>query len=162
MSLTPHQGGGVIIATFVAALLLTIVPLPQALEIWRPDWVMLTLLYWALALPERIGVGIAWGVGLLKDTLVGTLLGQYALAYVLATYLIIKLHQRIRLHPLWQQALSILVLLALSQLLVLWVNGIIGRPAHSWLYWMPSLVGALLWPVVFTLLRAVRRNFLVR
>ncbi len=162
MSLTPHQGGGVIIATFVAALLLTIVPLPQALEIWRPDWVMLTLLYWALALPERIGVGIAWVVGLLKDTLVGTLLGQYALAYVLATYLIIKLHQRIRLHPLWQQALSILVLLALSQLLVLWVNGIIGRPAHSWLYWMPSLVGALLWPVVFTLLRAVRRNFLVR
>jgi len=162
MSLTPHQGGGVIIATFVAGFLLTILPLPQALEIWRPDWVMLTLLYWALALPERIGVGIAWVVGLLKDALVGTLLGQYALAYVLATYLIIKLHQRIRLHPLWQQALSILVLLALSQLLVLWVNGIIGRPAHSWLYWMPSLVGALLWPVVFTLLRAVRRNFLVR
>ncbi|HEB98157.1 MAG TPA: rod shape-determining protein MreD [Thiotrichales bacterium] len=162
MSLTAHQGGGVIIATFVAGFLLTILPLPQALEIWRPDWVMLTLLYWALALPERIGVGIAWVVGLLKDALVGTLLGQYALAYVLATYLIIKLHQRIRLHPLWQQALSILVLLALSQLLVLWVNGIIGRPAHSWLYWMPSLVGALLWPVVFTLLRAVRRNFLVR
>ena len=162
MSLTAHQGGGVIVATFVASFLLTILPLPQALEIWRPDWVMLTLLYWALALPERIGVGIAWVVGLLKDALVGTLLGQYALAYVLATYLIIKLHQRIRLHPLWQQALSILVLLALSQLLVLWVNGIIGRPAHSWLYWMPSLVGALLWPVVFTLLRAVRRNFLVR
>ncbi|WJW75932.1 rod shape-determining protein MreD [Thiohalobacter sp. IOR34] len=156
-----HQGGGVIAVTLLIALLLGIVPLPEGLRAWRPDWALLALLYWSLALPQRIGVGIGWLTGLLQDVLTGTLLGQHALAYAVAVYLVIKLHQRIRLYPLWQQSLSILVLLTLAQLLMLWINGIIGRPIHAWLYWVPSLVGALLWPLVFSLLRRLRRGFRV-
>lgn len=57
--------------------------------------------------------------------------------------------------------LSLLLLLTLGQLILLWVNGIIGRPIHSWLYWMPSVLGALLWPVIYLLLRSLRRSFRV-
>ena len=49
----------------------------------------------------------------------------------------------------------------LAQLIILWINGIIGRPIHSWLYWMPSVIGALLWPAIFTFLRGLRRAFRV-
>jgi rod shape-determining protein MreD len=73
----------------------------------------------------------------------------------------LKLHQRIRLYPLWQQALSVLVLLTLGQLLILWVNGMIGRPIRSWLYWSPSVFGAAVWPVVYVILRSLRRQFRV-
>ncbi|MDV3237284.1 MAG: rod shape-determining protein MreD [Gammaproteobacteria bacterium] len=160
-TLIRHHGGAVIFFTFVAALVLTVVPLPDDLRILRPDWVLLVLIYWCMALPQRVGVGIGWLLGLFTDVLTGTLLGQHALAYGLVAFLTLKLHQRLRLYPLWQQALSMLVLLALGQLLMLWINGIVGRPIHSWLYWMPSLTGALLWPFVFLLLRGLRRAFRV-
>jgi len=160
-TLAHRHGGGVILFTLLVAFVLAIVPLPEAARIYRPDWVLLVLLYWALALPHRVGVGVAWLAGLVQDVLTGTLLGQHALAYAVTVYLIIKLHQRIRLYPLWQQSLSLLVLLALAQLIVLWINGIVGRPIHSWLYWMPSLLGALIWPPLFLLLRNLRRAFRV-
>lgn len=160
-TLIRHHGGAVIFLTFVVALVLTVVPLSDDLRILRPDWVLLVLIYWCMALPQRVGVGIGWLLGLFTDALTGTLLGQHALAYSLVAFLTLKLHQRLRLYPLWQQALSMLVLLALGQLLMLWINGIVGRPMHSWLYWMPSLTGALLWPFVFLLLRGLRRAFRV-
>ncbi|MFA7386454.1 MAG: rod shape-determining protein MreD, partial [Thiohalobacteraceae bacterium] len=147
--------------SLAAALLLTSVPLPDDLRILRPDWVLLVLIYWSMALPHRAGVGTAWLLGLVVDVLTGTLLGQHALAYSLVIFLTLKLHQRLRLYPLWQQALSVLVLLSLGQLLLLWINGMIGRPIQSWLYWLPSLVGALLWPFLFIILRSLRRAFRV-
>ncbi|MBI5463314.1 MAG: rod shape-determining protein MreD [Gammaproteobacteria bacterium] len=160
-TLAQRHGGGAIYITLLLALLLVNLPLPEGLRALRPDWVLMVLIYWAMALPHRVGVGIAWLLGLFTDVLTGMLLGQHALAYSVVIFLTLKLHQRLRLHPLWQQSLSILTLLALSQLLLLWINGMIGRPVHSWLYWLPSLLGALLWPLVFLLLRGVRRTFRV-
>lgn len=160
-TLTRHHGGIIIIVTFLIAMMLTIAPLPESMRIFRPDWTLLVLIYWALALPLRIGVGIGWTVGIFQDVLTGTLLGQHALAYAIVAYLALKLHQRIRLFPLWQQSLSILVLLTLGQLLILWVNGMIDRPIQSWLYWSPSIFGALVWPFVFVFLRGLRRQFRV-
>lgn len=160
-SLVRHHGGGIIFITFVVTLILSALPLPDSLRLLRPDWVLLALIYWCMALPHRVGVGIGWLLGLFRDVLSGTLLGQHALAYSIVAYLTLKLHQRLRLNPLWQQSLSILVLLALGQLLALWVNGIVGRPIHSWSYWLPSVVGAFLWPFIFLLLRGIRRAFRV-
>jgi rod shape-determining protein MreD len=53
-------------------------------------------------------------------------------------------------------------MVALNQLLVLWVKGVIGQPPGSWLYWLPSITSMLLWPWVFLILRDLRRHFQVR
>jgi rod shape-determining protein MreD len=143
-------------------MLLTIVPLPSGWHIWRPDWVALTLIYWCLSLPYRVSVGSGFVAGLLLDTLTGTVLGQHALGLSVIAYVCVRLHQRVRLYPMWQQALTVLVLLALHQLVTLWIDSIIGRPARPLSYWMPSLVGALLWPLVYRLLRGLRLNFSVQ
>ncbi len=161
MTLVRHHGGWAITLSFIIALGLTILPLPEWARPLRPDWVALVLLYWSMALPQRVGVGIGWSVGLLVDVLTGTLLGQHALGLAVVAYLSLKLHQRIRVYPLWQQSLTVLFLLLLNQLLVMWVNGITGRPPRSWIYWAPSLVGMLLWPWLFVVLRDVRRRFRV-
>ena len=155
------HGSGVIVATFLLALVLTVAPLPDWLRPVRPDWVGLVLIYWCLALPDRVGVGTGWFAGLLVDLLTGTLLGQHAMALAVIAWLTLRLHQRIRLFPVLQQALIILVLLVLHQLLALWVDRFIGRPGPPWYYWTPSLLGMLLWPLTFSALRALRRSFSV-
>ena len=162
MTLTRHHGGIIIVLSFAVALLLTIVPLPDSLRTVRPDWVGLTLIFWCLVLPYRISVGTGFAVGLLLDVLSGTLLGQHALSLSLVAYLCVRLHQRIRVYPMWQQALTVLVLLILHQLLTLWVDSVIGRPSRSLAYWMPSLIGAALWPFLHRVLTGLRINFSVQ
>ena len=161
MILARHQGGSIILLTFIMALLLTIIPLPDWARYVRPDWVCLVLIYWCLALPERVGVITGWFTGLLLDLLSGTLLGQHALSLTIVAWLTLKLHQRVRLFPVWQQALTVLILLVLNQLLSLWVSRIIGRPGVPFYYWAPSLAGMLIWPPVYSILRRLRLAFRV-
>jgi len=161
MKLTRHHGGGAILFTFIVALLLTIMPLPDWARVLRPDWVGLVLIYWCMALPERVGVGSGWLAGLLVDLLTGTVLGQHALALTVIAFLTIKFHQRVRLFPLLQQAFTVLVLLVLHQLIALWISRFIGRPGVPWHFWVPSLLGMLIWPPVYSLLRGIRQGFRV-
>lgn len=135
--------------------------MPSWASALRPDWVALVLIYWCLALPQRVGMGIAFILGITLDVLMGSLLGQHALALVTIVYLTLELHQRLRVFPLWQQALSILALLILNQFLLLWVSGISGHPVRSWVYWAPALSGMLMWPWIYLVLRGSRRHFRV-
>lgn len=162
MTLHRHQGGIFIVFSFAAAMLLTIVPLPEGLRALRPDWVTLTLIFWCLMLPYRVSVGSGFVAGLLLDTLSGTLLGEHALSLSLIAYLSVRLHQRIRIYPMWQQALTVMLFLILHQLLTLWIDSVIGRPMPEPGYWLPSLIGALLWPVIYHLLTSLRINFSVQ
>jgi len=160
--LSRPQGRWVIGLSFLLALILTIMPLPDWATSIRPEWVALTLVYWCIALPQRVGVGTAWTLGLCLDILKGGILGQHALALTIIIFLVLKIHRQIRVYPLWQQALSIGALILLNQMLVLWVNGIIGLESMGWTYWLPSISSAILWPWMFLILRDIRRNFGVR
>ena len=159
MMSSPRRGASIIFGTLVIAFILTIIPLPAWLALVRPEWVALTLIYWCMALPNRIGIGIAWTTGLLLDVLRGGLLGQQALSLCVIAYITMKLYQRIRVAPLWQQSFSVLVLIMLHQLLNLWVKGITGQPPQSWVYWLPSISSMLIWPLCFIALRETRRHF---
>ena len=162
MNTARPQGGFVILISFMVALTLMMIPLPEWAEPARPQWLIMTVIYWCIALPDRVGVIYAWLIGLVLDVATGSLLGQNALAFAIVAYLAIKLHLRIRLFPIWQQALSILILIALYQIIILWVKGFTGQSAQSWFYWMASVSSMFLWPFVFTLLRGVRRFYRVR
>ncbi len=159
MIVRTRQGGWIVFATFIAAFILTILPMPGWLVLMRPEWAALALIYWCMALPQRIGVGIGWTVGLFIDVLRAGLLGQHALAFAFIAYVTLHLHRRVRVFPLWQQATSVLILIVLEQILILWVKGISGQPPQSWTYWLPSLTSMLVWPPVFILLRAIRRYY---
>ncbi|MCW8944914.1 MAG: rod shape-determining protein MreD [Sedimenticola sp.] len=161
MTLSPRQGTLVVVSTFCVALLLTILPLPDWAQMLRPQWYTLVLIYWVLALPQRVGVAVGWITGILVDVLSGTLLGQHALSLALIAYIVFEMHLRIRLFPLWQQSLTILILLLLEKLISLWVIGAVAQPAPPLTYWVPPLVGMLLWPWIYIVLRDLRRKFQV-
>lgn len=144
--------------TLIIAMELDTLALPHALTLFRPDWVALATVYWGMALPRRFGPGSAWVFGLLLDVLTGTLLGQHALALTVLAYLSIRLHQRVRVYPLWQQAVTIGLMLVVYRLLMLWVYGITGHSPDTWTYWLPLATDMLIWPAVFIGLRSLRRK----
>ena len=151
----------IVLITIIGAFMLAIMPLPDWAVEFRPDWVTLVLIYWAMALPTRIGVTTAWFTGLLLDVSYGTLMGQNAVGMVLVIYVIHMQHQRLRVASLLQQAIVIFFLLLIKQLLSLWVDGMLGRAPDSWLYFMPTITGTLLWPWTYLILRDLRRKFSV-
>lgn len=155
------HGGKTILISFVVAMFLIILPLPEWLREFRPEWVTLVVIYWCLALPNRVNIGFAWIAGLFVDVLTGTLMGQHALSMAVVAFVTVKLHKQIRVYPLWQQALSVFTMVALGQLLVVWIKGIIGESPQSWLYWAPSVTSAIVWPWVFVVLRSLRRRYKV-
>lgn len=145
--------------TLIAAFMLAIVPLPDWAVEYRPDWVTLVLIYWAMAMPTKVGITAAWFSGLLLDVSYGTLMGQHAVGMVLVIYVIHMQHQRLRVASLLQQAIVIFFLLLLKQLLILWVDGMLGRAPASQLYFMPTLTSTLLWPWIYLVLRDLERKF---
>ena len=159
-SVRPH-GRWLIAVTLVMALTLTILPLPVVLEPHRPEWAMLAILYWSLALPARVGVGVAWLAGLVQDILQATSLGSHALAFALVAYLTLHLYQRMRSVPVWQQALTVLVVLLAARGVLFVTRGLSDNPGVDWRFWMPALTSTLFWPPVFVLLRFLRRSFQV-
>jgi len=151
----------IVIPTLIVALMLSMWPLPDWLEHARPEWVVLVLIYWALAMPEQIGVTVAWFVGLLLDVTQGAIIGQHAVGLVLVVFVINTQYQRIRVFSLAQQALVVMLLLLIKQVLVLWVSGMVGQAPDIGVYFLPALTGAILWPWLFIILRDLRRRFTV-
>lgn len=156
-AMTPLPGGWVIVLTFVAALLLGLIPYPQSLKYARPDWVTLVLFYWCLALPNRVGVGYGWLVGLLMDLLHYTLFGQHAIGKALVALVATGSYQRLRLYPIWQQCAVLLLISTADIAIVGWVFQLTdGAPMHP-AHWQSALTTALFWPPVYLLLRYFRR-----
>ena len=142
--------------SLILSMSLKILPLPSVWNSMNPDWVLLVLIYWTLAAPEKIGVFNAWVVGLLVDVLTGRILGQHALTYALISYICLKLHKRLRQYPVPQQALFIFLCLLLSQILIFWIENIQDDTEFSLDFWLPVIIGTLLWPLVYSMLRFIR------
>ncbi len=154
-----HHGGTVIVISLLIAFLLTALPLPQWADAWRPAWILMVLIYWCMALPNRVGIGSAWIVGLLLDVQQGSVLGQHALGLALIAYLIIQIHKRFRVFPLAQQSCLVGFMTSFNLLITSWVNGIMGIASPPWTYWMPAVTSMFVWPWIFVMLRNSRRHY---
>jgi rod shape-determining protein MreD len=155
------HGYHVIVLTFLVAYVLAVLPVPPWLQWGRPEWVALTLIYWCIALPQRVGIatGLLLGVGL--DVLEGSLLGQNALALIVVALLSLILYQRLRVYSLWQQAGVVFMLVGINQLICQWVQNLEDISALPRLFLLPAFSSALLWPVVLHILRGLRRHYRV-
>lgn len=134
------------VLSVIGALALTLVPLPDAVEPFQPDWVLLVLIFWAMREPERFSVGTAFVAGIFVDVAQGTMLGQHAFAMCFVIFLVVKLHLQLRVFPILQLTMTVAAVLAVYQFLLFWINGIAGVSAPSNVYWAPVISGTLLWP----------------
>ena len=125
---------------------------------WVPDLGATVLAFWCIHQPRRVGIGIAWTLGLLLDVGNGALLGQHALGYSVLAFLAFAVHRRILWFPPWQQALHLLLLLLSTQLLTLVIRIAAGADFPGWNYFAGSFINAALWPVLSFLLLLPQRQ----
>jgi rod shape-determining protein MreD len=162
MRVNYHNASWVIWLTLALALMLSVLPMPEWAGPWRPLWLLVTLVYWSIALPERVGIGIAWASGLLIDVLNDTLLGENALALAVVAWLCIRYGREMRAYTLPRQLLIVAMMVVIHQLVILGVRMFTGNPPQQLAYWLPVLTSALIWPWMLSLLRDLRHRFRVR
>ncbi len=123
---------------------------------FKPYWVAMVLIYWTLETQDMISLGLAFLIGLVLDTLSGSLMGLHALSLVVMVFLVQRFRSRLRFFPPWQQALSVLGLLVNDRIILIWITVLLGESLPTWEYWLPPLVGMALWPWLFLLLDRIR------
>jgi rod shape-determining protein MreD len=138
--------------TFALALLMELLPLPIGSTRWLPDFVGLLLLYWAINQPSRVGIGMGFLIGLIVDVSTNSLFGQHALAYSVTTYLILLRQRQLVMFNLGQQALVVLTMMLANQLIMALIRMALGSAFVGASYFLPPLIGALLWPLLTKLL----------
>jgi rod shape-determining protein MreD len=155
MSDTPNRLW-VIVLSFLVAFMLTAVPLPDWALSWKPAWIAIVLIYWCIALPERIGVISGWIIGLILDVMHGSILGQHAFGLSFVAYIALQYHQRIRIFPFVQQAVFV-GLVVFVYLLVTWqIYHLLGSVKYSSSYLLGAITTAIVWPWTYIILRDVR------
>jgi rod shape-determining protein MreD len=143
------------------ALVLTVLPLPFGpyLDIVRPPFLVLIVLYWSMAAPRAGGIGLGWFSGLLLDVFQGPVLGEHALALAAVAYIFCREHQKIRSKPDFQQSLIVLAALAFYEGFLFLMDAYSGHPLTSPFRWIHILSGAILWtPVAIILGYRERRS----
>ncbi|RJG03052.1 rod shape-determining protein MreD [Noviherbaspirillum sedimenti] len=149
-----------ILLSLVTAFLLNMLPWGGWFGV--PDFVALVLVFWSIHQPRRVGIGVAFFMGILMDVHDATLLGENALSYTLLSYFAIMIHRRVLWFPIGIQALHVLPLLLLMQIVQVVIRWIVSQQFPGWFYFSESLVATLLWPVVTWMLLAPQRRAINR
>lgn len=137
--------------SLTAALVLDLIPFGHLPGL--PDWFALTLAFWCVHQPLKVGMGAGFLFGLVMDVANASVMGQHALAYVLLAFAAGGLSRRILWFPLALQALHVLPLLLGAQLVMLLLRMATGAEFPGVLYFLSSLTATLLWhPLNYVLL----------
>ncbi|MCL1075329.1 rod shape-determining protein MreD [Shewanella dokdonensis] len=162
MMLQNTRGSLVVWFSMLLGLLFQLMPVPEIVDASRPDWLLLIMIYWAMALPHRYNILTAWVLGTVLDVLLGSYLGIRSLTFSLVIYIIVLNYQKLRNFPIWQQALIIAFLLLLYHLIIYWMQFVIFHSEFQVQQLLPVLSGMVIWPWIYWLLRRLRRRYKVR
>lgn len=137
--------------TILLAIFLSMIPVGRLPG--YPEWVALTLTFWCIREPFKIGMGSALLIGIVMDISSASIMGQHSLAYVLLAFTANGLSRRILQFPLPQQAMQILPLLLGTQLIMLAARMGVGAEFPGITYFLESFTASVLWyPLTYLLL----------
>ena len=119
---------------------------------WTPDFLALTLVFWSIHQPQRVGIGTAFVFGILLDVHQGAMLGQHALAYTALCFLAIGIHRRLLWFSVPSQAFQVLPLFAAAHAIEFTVRMLAGGAFPGFLMLLAPALESLLWPVISVLL----------
>lgn len=141
-----------VLLSLAVALFLNFIPLQSFALTIRPDFAALVILFWSINQPQRLGMSLAFCVGLMMDVHNAGVLGHHALAYCVTVYFASIFRRRLKIFSLLQQMPQIgFVLLVMQGILVL-IALLSGSILPDWKFFLASLSGAIFWPVIAFLL----------
>lgn len=132
--------------------------LPLGRLVWTPDLLMVLLVFWGVYQPLRIGMGVAFVLGLCMDVSQSALLGQHALSYTVLSYAAIAIHRRLLWFTVLSQALQVLPLFALAHAIELLLRMALGGIFPGFWSLLAPVLEALLWPLASWVLLAPQRR----
>ena len=137
--------------SFMCAAILELNLLPDSLSFLRPEWLVLTLIYWLLRHPEKIGVLTGVLIGLIMDVLSGSYFGIHVLSLSLICYLVLTMHKRLKMFPLVQQSVVVFFLVGIQLMVVYTLRSILGVSDISLSYLWQALSSAVFWSMIVIL-----------
>ncbi|WP_018652269.1 rod shape-determining protein MreD [Actinobacillus capsulatus] len=152
----------VLISIFMIAFVLEIMPWPIGFQGLRPNWVVLVLVYWALALPNKVSVGTAFVAGIVWDLVLGSILGIHALVLSIAIYFVAKYHLILRNLSLWLQAILVMLYVVAIRFLIYFVELVLHSAEFNSQEVLGAIISGILWPWIFLLMRHIRRQLGLR
>ncbi len=142
--------------SLLSALLLNMLPIGRTP--WMPDFLALTLVFWAVHQPLRVGIGAAFMFGLAMDVHQASLLGQHALAYTALSFFAITIHRRLLWFTVPSQAVQVFPLFAAAHAIALAIRMVAGGMFPGWDIILAPIFEAMLWPVASIVLLAPQRR----
>ncbi len=142
------------------SIVLTIIPLPDLINSFRLPWLMMTVIYFSIFNVALIGVFSAWLSGLILDLMVGGLMGENAMILSVISYLSYRFRFQIRVYPIWQIMVVVLLFLSLGELLSLWIQGVSGTMNLSAIGWINISIAVIIWPIFMGFIQKMESVFL--
>ena len=142
------------------SIVLTIIPLPDLINSFRLPWLMMTVIYFSIFNVALIGVFSAWLSGLILDLMAGGLMGENAMILSVISYLSYRFRFQIRVYPIWQIMVVVLLFLSLGELLSLWIQGVSGTMDLSVTEWINISIAVIIWPLFMGFIQKMESVFL--
>jgi len=143
--------------SLIIALLCQLFPWVGQGIIFRPDFMLVVLLYWLLRAPNLCNLGTAWCVGLLVDLATGSLLGQHALSFTLTAFFGLSYQRRLVLFNAWQLTGYVFALLIFERVTILLLKLFAGNDSPGWHYFWPIVTSMLLWQCMIFIFGSITR-----
>ncbi len=153
---------GALVLSLIVAFALTILPIRAEWGLFKPEWLALTFIHWGLVSPNKSSLVLAWFVGLLVDSVYGSILGQHALGFTIVLFMVLRMRSRLLIDSFLQQLFLVFLVLGTYLLINLWVLGITGNSPEGWGYWITVISSLIIWPLYHYFLsffHAVKKPF---
>jgi rod shape-determining protein MreD len=134
--------------SLLLAFALTLLPWMEQIRWLVPDFTLMVLLYWNIRAPRIASLGTAFSLGLITDVARGVVFGLNALAYCIATFIVLLLQRRLEGFDVPRQTLQLSPILLGKEVLVLALGLVMGRGDADWRWLVAGVVAALLWPLL--------------
>ncbi|MEM7078649.1 MAG: rod shape-determining protein MreD [Pseudomonadota bacterium] len=157
--MNPAQGGWVIMLSLIVAMILMVLRLPEFmpdLGLLRPQWLLMVVFFWVVETPHRLGLVVAWLLGLLTDVLLAHPLGLNAFILAGTTWVGWVFYERLRMYSVFQQCAVLFVIVLLAEACELFALSLMGRVGLSWELLTTPAVSMFVWPFLYVLLTRLR------
>lgn len=141
--------------SLLMALFLSLIPWPDGLRMFMPQWTAIIIAYWSLHEHNRTVMLLAFFYGLMLDVLMGSLLGKHGMALVALSFLVSKSAKQLRMTSFWQLLLMVLVLLFNDILIRLFIDWVNYKYKPHWHDFLPLISVLFIWPWLHYILNRI-------
>ena len=132
----------------IIALIIGAISLPSILETISPLWMLIFFIYWIIYTDIKALYLFALILGLLTDILLGSILGQNALALLISSAFIFNVKKSFYVSNLTTQQVYVFIASLIYLIALILTHLAIQGFDFSWLVILSPLTGAIIWPLV--------------